>query len=72
MTEDDSLGNSLSVSLKGLGQTGRGGVGNISIWGWEIHVIKDMSWSKITAIHKEHISQVNDYNAFLCMARCKK
>lgn len=26
---------------------------------------------KITAKHKEQISQVNDFSTFLCMGRCK-
>ena len=35
-----------------------------TFFGCEIHVVKH---KKITAIHKEQISQVNDFSAFLCM-----
>ena len=36
-------------------------------FGWKIHVVKHTSWYKITANHKEQISQVNYFSAFLYM-----
>ena len=37
-----------------------------------MHADKHTSWEKITVNHKEQLSQVNTFSAFLCMGRCKK
>ena len=34
---------------------------------WEAHVVKHISQEKITGNHKEQISQVKDFSAFLYM-----
>lgn len=39
--------------------------------GWEIHVVKHISWWNITTNHKEQISRINDLNIFLYMGRYK-
>ena len=53
---------------EGTALSGRGGASvYYEFFGWEVHVVKHISWYKITANHKELISQINNFSAFLCM-----
>ena len=47
----------------GLLQRGRGGSSIYEFFGWEKNV-KIATWWKISAKHKEQISQVNDFSVF--------
>ena len=74
ITEEDSLGYSLSGSSEELSQRREGGARRYKSFllkKQKTTAIKGVKHQNITANHKNHISQVNDISAFLCMGRCK-
>ena len=68
LTEDYSLGDSLSGSSEGLFQRGKGGAGYVGVFTEKNNVV-DIKRSLL--ITKKQTSQVNDFSVFLCMGRSK-